>query len=56
MHAKSVMGSKEEWVEAVNVPETFYADFYKRRTFHDREKSRENRDIENNLQDPVGEG
>jgi len=53
---KSVMGSKEEWVEAANVLETYYVDFYKRRKLYDREKSRENRDIKDNLQEPVGEG
>ena len=37
---KSVMGSKEEWVEAANALEISYVDFYQRIKLYDREKSR----------------
>ena len=53
---KSVMGSKKEWVEAANALGTFCVDFCKRMKLCDREKSRENRDTEDNLQESVREG
>jgi len=37
---KSILSTKDEWMEAKNELQSFYIDFYKKRKRYDREKSR----------------
>ena len=46
---KSVLSTKEEWMEAKNELQSFYIDFYKKRKGYDREKSRCVNTIQTNI-------